>query len=291
MLLYIVVFVWTGSIALTALVTYWIMRSKTSRKELSLSRLMHENEHLKSIALGELLRAIKAISEANNGLRLQERIIADDDWGYSVNLFESSIARANRIVSDINTIDDIRKGSLALEDNAFDIVALVKENSEAFREHWGRIRPDVTIKFLGLKKAMVLADRAQVSRCFCAMLSQTLKQTTKGVIHVRVDNDPPIFKAKWDYTITVSGAMAGVNPDRLACYFDPTRYREIGLLSPESMLRLFIGKAVAERLLGKMSCEAQSGRLAFVFRFQAAPIAQAATEEQEEPPLVAEETR
>ncbi len=196
------------------------------------------------------------------------------------------------LINDLLDLSRIESGKSKMTFESTDIRNLIDEIETT---HKYKMKPGVEFKLDLPQEEQLWAytDRTRITQILFNLISNSIKNTEKGSVTLKVEVIDPFIK------FSVSDTGIGIPEDRVASIFD--RFEKVADKSQGTGLGLSICKSLVERLGGSISAESvlgQGSTFSFTIPYQNAPHFASISEEQleDEPSsrkkiLVAEESK
>jgi signal transduction histidine kinase/CheY-like chemotaxis protein len=258
-----------GSILL--LFGYWNWRLKAEIKlrkkvEQELHRSKQESEaanQAKSVFLANMSHELRTPLNAILGF---SRLMARDSGVNEAQQARVSIINRSgeHLLSMINDILDLSKieaGRIELEDNSFDLVALLKEISVMIQSRAGEKGLSFVLETEAVGFPYVNADAGKLRQILINLLGNAIKFTSDGSVTLRAATEPlPETLGGCRIVLEVEDTGAGIDPARQEKVFEPFVQEQGVSAQAGTGLGLSICKSLCDLMDGSIEVESELGK-------------------------------
>jgi signal transduction histidine kinase/CheY-like chemotaxis protein len=185
-----------------------------AQKRAALERADRAKEDLLAMLAHELRNPLGTISNALQVLRLKGE--GDETWRRAIEAAERQVLHQALLVDDLLETSRVTRGQIELHCEELDIVLLVRETVEGYREALRTARLELDLD-LPDQPIPVRGDRMRLSQALANLLQNATKFTAQGDrIAVRVGLAPESQRVE----VTVRDSGAGISPEVLPHVFD-----------------------------------------------------------------------
>jgi CheY-like chemotaxis protein/two-component sensor histidine kinase len=168
------------------------------------------------------------------------------------------------LLSMINGILDLSKieaGRIELEDNSFDLVALLKEISVMIQSRAGEKGLSLVLETEAVGFPYVSADVGRLRQILINLLGNAIKFTSEGGVTLRAATEPlPETPARCRIVLEVEDTGPGIDPDRQEDIFDPFVQEQGVSAQAGTGLGLSICKNLCDLMDGRIEVESAAGK-------------------------------
>jgi predicted ATPase/CheY-like chemotaxis protein len=165
------------------------------------------------------------------------------------------------MIDDILDLSKIEAGRIELEENPFDLVALLKEIGMMIQSRAGEKGLSFVLETEALTLPYVNADAGKLRQILINLLGNAIKFTREGGITLRATTEPfPEMTDRCRIVLEVEDTGPGIDPDRQEKIFDPF-VQEPGVSAQAGTgLGLSICKTFTEFMDGSIEVESAAGK-------------------------------
>jgi signal transduction histidine kinase/CheY-like chemotaxis protein len=165
------------------------------------------------------------------------------------------------MINDILDLSKIEAGRIELEDNSFDLVALLKEISVMIQSRAGKKGLSFVLEAETVGFPYVSADAGKLRQILINLLGNAIKFTSDGSVTLRAATEPlPETPARCRIVLEVEDTGPGIDPVRQEDIFDPF-VQEQGVSGQDSTgLGLSICKKLCDLMGGSIEVESEAGK-------------------------------
>jgi signal transduction histidine kinase/CheY-like chemotaxis protein len=258
-----------GSILL--LFGYWNWRLKAEIKlrkkvEQELHRSKQESEaanQAKSAFLANMSHELRTPLNAILGF---SRLMARDSGVNEaqqerVSVINRSGEHLLSMINDILDLSKIEAGRIELEDNSFDLVALLKEISVMIQSRAGEKGLSFVLETETVGFPYVSADAGKLRQILINLLGNAIKFTSDGSVTLRAATEPlPETPARCRIVLEVEDTGPGIDPVRQEDIFDPFVQEQGVSAQAGTGLGLSICKNLCDLMDGSIEVESAAGK-------------------------------
>ena len=207
----------------------------------------------------ELRTPLNAILGFSRMLAQKTNTIADEKEKLSI--INRSGQHLLSMINDVLDLSKIEAGSVELQENPFDLIALIKEISVMIQSRATEKGLSVAMEIESINYPCLIADMGKLRQILINLLNNAVKFTDEGGVAIRCGNDPiPQEPNRCHIVIDVEDTGPGIEPARQAQIFEPfVQERDV----PERKgtgLGLSICKRYAEFMGGTIEVESEVGK-------------------------------
>jgi signal transduction histidine kinase len=187
---------------------------RLAQKRAALERADRAKEDLLSMLAHELRNPLGTISNALQVLRLKGE--GDETWRRAIDAAERQVHHQALLVDDLLETSRVTRGEIELHCEELDIVSLVRETVEGYRDVLRTARLDFALDLPG-EPVLVLGDRLRLSQALSNLLQNATKFTAPGDrVTVRVGRAADGRRVE----VGVSDNGQGITPEVLPYVFE-----------------------------------------------------------------------
>jgi signal transduction histidine kinase/CheY-like chemotaxis protein/streptogramin lyase len=165
------------------------------------------------------------------------------------------------MINDVLDLSKIEAGSVELNENFFNLVALIKEISVMIQSRAAEKGLSVSVEAETVGLPHIKADMGKLRQILINLMSNAVKFTDEGGVTVRCDSDPiPEEPDRCHIVIEVEDTGPGIDPARQAQIFEPFVQGIDDPLCKGTGLGLSICKKFAESMGGTIEVESKAGK-------------------------------
>lgn len=190
------------------------LTGRLAQKRTALERADRAKEELLSMLAHELRNPLGTISNALQVLRLKGE--GDETWRRAIEAAERQVLHQALLVDDLLETSRVTRGEIELHCEEMDIVALVQETVDGYREALRTSRLELDLD-LPVEPIPVFGDRMRLSQALSNLLHNAGKFTSPGDrVGVRVGRSADGRRVE----VMVSDTGAGITPEVLPHVFE-----------------------------------------------------------------------
>jgi signal transduction histidine kinase/DNA-binding NarL/FixJ family response regulator len=165
------------------------------------------------------------------------------------------------MINDVLDLSKIEAGRVELQENPFDLVALIEEISVMIRSRATAKGLSVAVEAETVSFPCIKADGGKLSQILINLLGNAVKFTDEGGVIIRCATDPiPEEPNRCHIVIEVEDTGPGIDPARQAKIFDPFVQGIDMPVRKGTGLGLSICKAYADLMGGTLEVESELGK-------------------------------
>jgi PAS domain S-box-containing protein len=165
------------------------------------------------------------------------------------------------MINDILDLSKIEAGRIELDENPFDLVALLEEISAMIQSRAGEKGLSFVQQAEPVTFPYVSTDAGKLRQILINLLSNAVKFTSEGGITLRAATEPlPKTPARCQLLLEVEDTGPGIDPDRQEEIFDPFVQEQGVSAQAGSGLGLSICKNFTELMDGTIEVESEAGK-------------------------------
>jgi signal transduction histidine kinase/FixJ family two-component response regulator len=165
------------------------------------------------------------------------------------------------MINDVLDLSKIEAERIELQENPFDLVALIKEISVMIQSRATEKGLSVAVEAESLNFPYIKADMGKLRQILINLLGNAAKFTDEGGVIIRCGNDPiPEAPNRCHIVIEVEDTGPGIEPTRQAQIFEPFAQGIDGIVSRGTGLGLSICKRYADFMDATIELESEMGK-------------------------------
>ena len=164
------------------------------------------------------------------------------------------------LLNDILDLSKFEAGKLQLEQIPFDLGALLEDTASLLSQNAGKREVELTCRIDPLVPGLVTGDPTRIRQIVSNLLSNALKFTEQGHVHLRLDIEPTLLGGH-QARITVRDTGIGIPQDALRSIFSPFTQADaqISRRFGGTGLGLALCKSMTDAMDGKLEVESRYG--------------------------------
>ena len=207
----------------------------------------------------ELRTPLNAILGFSSMLAREQNVPADQHE--KLNIINRSGEHLLTMINDVLDLSKIEAGSVELQENPFDLVALIKEISVMIQSRATEKGLSVVVEAEKVRIPYVKSDVGKLRQVLINLLSNAVKFTDEGGVTIRCGSDPiPEEPKRCHIVIEVEDTGPGIEPARQARIFEPFVQATDVPVRRGTGLGLSICKKYAEFMGGTLEVEGEAGK-------------------------------
>ena len=165
------------------------------------------------------------------------------------------------MIDDILDLSKIEAGKIELEENPFDLVALLQEIGAMIQSRAGEKELSFTLETEAVGFPYVDADAGKLRQILINLLGNAVKFTSEGVIILRAATELlPETPERCEIVVEVEDTGPGIEPERQENIFEPFEQKQGVSAQTGSGLGLSICKNFTDLMEGSIEVESEAGK-------------------------------
>ena len=207
----------------------------------------------------ELRTPLNAILGFSRMLAREQNVTADQQGKLAI--INRSGQHLLSMINDVLDLSKIEAGSVELQENPFDLIALIKEVSVMIQSRATEKGLSVAMEIESINYPCLIADMGKLRQILINLLNNAVKFTDEGGVAIRCGNDPiPQEPNRCHIVIDVEDTGPGIEPARQAQIFEPFVQEHDVPERKGTGLGLSICKRYAEFMGGTIEVESEVGK-------------------------------
>ncbi|MCG8568154.1 MAG: ATP-binding protein [Desulfobacterales bacterium] len=168
-----------------------------------------------------------------------------------------------KIINDILTFSKVDAGKLVVENIPFDLEKIFEETFDLFKHELDEKSLDLSFDMPAGLPRHIMGDPLRLQQVFINLVSNAVKFTQEGGIHIRVDGD--VEKDRTTFVFEVQDSGIGMSEQTLSRIFIPFTQADgsttrnfggtgLGLAISQKLIHLMGGKIIVHSSPGRGSC-------------------------------------